>query len=75
MAWKRFMAEWDSEVPVYLLQVIEDREVSDEVERITGIRHESPQALLFHRSKVIFHTSHSAINAAEIKKLITSEPR
>lgn len=32
--------------PVYVVDVIADRSVSDEIERRLGIRHESPQAIL-----------------------------
>ena len=44
--------------PVYLLHVVEDRPLSQLVARQTGIRHESPQALLIKSGKVVSSASH-----------------
>src|SRR4030095_10856759 len=45
-------------VPCGLIFVIEDRDVSDEVEDLFGIRHESPQAILILKGKPVWHASH-----------------
>ena len=47
--------------------VIENRDVSDEVESRFGIRHESPQVLLLTDGQVTWNTSHFNITAEAIK--------
>ena len=42
------------------------RSVSDYIADKTGIKHESPQALIIKNGKVIWHASHSAITAGKI---------
>ena len=74
LALKAFESEWNLSVPVYLVQVIENRPASEEVTRISGIRHESPQLLIIRNGTVIHHASHSAIEAGEAMRLIDSEP-
>jgi len=54
-------------VPCGLILVIEDREVSDEVEERFGIPHESPQAILVSRGKPVWHESHWAINESALE--------
>lgn len=48
---------------VHVVRVIESRPVSQEVERRTGIRHESPQVFVLHNGEVAWHASHWRITA------------
>ena len=73
MARSMFEMEWNSDVPVYLINVIEHRDASDRIAELFGVRHESPQVLIVRNGKCIYHNSHSDIDAAEILKMI-SEP-
>lgn len=50
--------EGKSPVPIYLLKVIEDRTASNYVAEVTGIKHESPQAILFKEGKPVFSVTH-----------------
>ena len=50
--------------------VIEDREVSDEIEDRMGIRHESPQAILIVNEKPVWHASHWKITEDSITTAI-----
>ncbi|MGB3617568.1 MAG: bacillithiol system redox-active protein YtxJ [Catalinimonas sp.] len=66
----RIEHQWDAGDPPaldpYYLDLIAHRDVSGAVTETYGIPHESPQALLLHGGKVVFHSSHSAISLDEI---------
>jgi bacillithiol system protein YtxJ len=49
------------------IMVIENRDISDEVESLLGVRHESPQVLLLAEGKVIWHTSHFNITEEALR--------
>jgi bacillithiol system protein YtxJ len=51
----------DDPPPSAWIDVIGSRPISIETEARTGVRHESPQALLLARGKVLWHASHGAI--------------
>ncbi|HET7746331.1 MAG TPA: monothiol bacilliredoxin BrxC family protein [Vicinamibacteria bacterium] len=42
------------ELPIGIIRVVEARSASNHVERLTGIRHESPQFILFKDGKAVF---------------------
>ncbi|MRX72725.1 bacillithiol system redox-active protein YtxJ [Bacillus lacus] len=58
--YKRFADEHD-EVPTYYLNVQDSRELSNKISEEFGIKHESPQALLFKSKEVLWHDSHHSI--------------
>ncbi|MDQ0254997.1 bacillithiol system protein YtxJ [Evansella vedderi] len=45
-------------VPVFYLNVQEARPLSNEISEEYGVKHESPQILLFEGEKVLWHDSH-----------------
>lgn len=47
-----------SEADFWRVLVIENKSLSAQVAAETGIRHQSPQALLFYKGQVIWHKSH-----------------
>lgn len=51
----------EASVPLYWINVIEQRDLSDWVESEYGLRHESPQLILFEDGKVKDSWSHRAI--------------
>lgn len=53
-------------VPVRVVVVQDERPLSAALAAVTGVRHESPQALLLHRGAVRWHASHGAITAARL---------
>ena len=55
-----------------LLEVQNAREVSTEIARRTGVRHESPQALLLRGGEVTWHASHGSIRADALASAIES---
>ena len=57
-------------ISIKLVYVIENRSLSNEIEDSTGIRHESPQFLVFKGNDVLEHTSHRKINVEFLSKVI-----
>ena len=55
-----------------LIVVQSSRGLSNAVESRTGVRHESPQALLLHEGQVVWHASHAAITAAALERELTA---
>ena len=54
----------EGDATVYtLVEIQKARDVSTEIARRTGVRHESPQALLLRDGEVAWHASHWSIKA------------
>lgn len=70
MAINRFENEWDkskTEIKPYYLDLLAHRPVSAEIANLTGVEHQSPQAILVYKGKVFYDASHSGINAQVIQ--------
>jgi len=61
-----------SGVPVYLVDVLAQRPLSQRVAADVGIRHESPQVIVLQYGKPIWHASHRDVTAAAVSRQITS---
>lgn len=59
-----------SPIPCYSVDVIGARPLSQWIASNTGIKHESPQALLFKDGKVVWSESHAEINTASLLSAI-----
>lgn len=57
----------NSGINAYLIKVIENREISNQVEADTRVKHESPQLFLIKNKEILWHTSHSDITAEAIE--------
>lgn len=53
-----------------LVEIQNAREVSNEIARRTGVRHESPQALLLRGGEVAWHASHWSIQSGALKAAV-----
>lgn len=53
-------------LPITVLDVFADRALSNAIEQVTDIRHESPQVLLIRNGTVVWHASHRRVTAASI---------
>ena len=51
----------------YLLDLLSHREISNKIESIFSVKHESPQVLIIKEGKCIQHLSHQDINWLNIK--------
>ena len=63
-------AEQEPRADFYRLLVIEDRSLSLDVAQKTGVRHQSPQILLFYDGKVVWDTSHGAITEEAMRSAL-----
>lgn len=69
--YQAFCAAWP-EVPTAWIDVAADRAWSQHVAAVTGVRHESPQALLVRKGRVVWHSSHSAITRAALADAVSA---
>jgi bacillithiol system protein YtxJ len=71
-ALKRFENEFElqEKVITYFLDLLNYREISNEIAVKFGVQHQSPQVLLLKNGKVVYHDSHDGIEAEELKKYI-----
>lgn len=61
----------DASTPLFTqVLVIENRDLSNEIESRLGIRHESPQLLLLRDGKVTWHASHFSITEESIESAL-----
>jgi bacillithiol system protein YtxJ len=70
LALDRLEREWkskdDSGFTVYFIDLWKDRDVSNAVEALYGIRHESPQALVIDAGACAYTDSHSGIRYTKL---------
>lgn len=75
---QRFENDLDQENSIlaefYLLDIINHRDVSNNIAETFGVAHQSPQLLIIKDERCIFHTSHMDISFAETKKIIAETP-
>lgn len=72
---KRIM-EAHPDLPVYVVDVIEDRDLSQEIAARTGIRHESPQVLLICCGRPAWSDAHFGVRLeAVVRELAREECR
>jgi len=69
MALKQFENEFDLEgsVTTYFLDLLNHRDISNEIATRFEVYHQSPQLLLIKEGKSIYDASHSDIDAVELK--------
>jgi bacillithiol system protein YtxJ len=66
MAKAFFEKHFIASIPVYLVNVVENRPVSNEIVKLFNIEHESPQVLVIKNNNCIYNRSHSSIDPSEI---------
>ena len=68
-ALKQFENEYDlgNNVDAYFLDLLEHRDISNEIASRFGVYHQSPQLLLIKNGKSVYDVSHSDIDAGELK--------
>lgn len=59
-----------SPLETYLVKVIENRMVSNEIESDLGVRHESPQAFLIENGQAVWNASHWKITNKDLTKAL-----
>lgn len=71
-ALKQFEREYDLDetVDAFFLDLIEHRDVSNEIAHKFGVYHESPQLILIKNGKAVYDVSHSDISAEALKSKV-----
>ncbi len=69
MAWRqiRRFARRAPEVPIFVIDILEQRALSDEIAERLGIRHESPQVIVIRDGEPIWHGSHLKVTASALQ--------
>ena len=57
-----------ADATVHLIVVQTARPLSNDVAERTGVRHESPQALILRNGEAVYHASHYDVTATEIER-------
>ena len=73
MALRNFEQEYDIEegkLKAYYLDLLEHRDISNEIAERFGVYHQSPQVILIKDGKAVYDTSHHEIDAGEVQKKI-----
>ncbi|PAW92175.1 thioredoxin family protein [Mucilaginibacter sp. MD40] len=68
MAKRRFEMDWDSlpaDMPLYFLDLIKHRDISNQIAQDFSVYHESPQMLLIKDGECVLDQSHSSISVNE----------
>jgi bacillithiol system protein YtxJ len=61
----------DGDINVIIVQT--DRHISNEVERHTGVKHQSPQAIVLRHGEAVYHASHYDITAEDINSYLSND--
>ena len=71
-ALKQFENEFDlqDKITPYYLDLLNHRDISNEIAFQFNVQHQSPQILLLKNRVVVYHTSHENIDATELKKYL-----
>lgn len=67
------MEQFDGEVA--LVEVQRARELSQEIEKRTGIRHESPQVIVLEKGNAIWNASHWRVTARAVAEAVGQSGR
>jgi bacillithiol system protein YtxJ len=73
MAKRRFEMDWSQlpdEIPLYFLDLIQHRDISNQVASTFSVHHESPQLLLIKDGECILDQSHGEISVEEALLMI-----
>ncbi|WP_158825516.1 bacillithiol system redox-active protein YtxJ [Mucilaginibacter lacusdianchii] len=73
MAKRRFELDWDklpADMPLYFLDLIKNRDLSNQIASDFQVHHESPQLLLIKDGECVLDQSHGAISVEETLEVI-----
>ena len=73
MALKNFESEYKIEegrAKPYFLDLLEHRDISNEIANIFHVQHQSPQLLVVRDGVVVYHTSHQDIDAGKVREKV-----
>ncbi len=70
MAWgrlKRYFNQDVSGVDFYYLDLLKNRNLSDEISTHFNVTHQSPQVLIIQKGECVYHASHNGIDPHEMQ--------
>lgn len=69
-ALKQFEKEFDlqGKVKPYFLDLLEHRDISNEIAHQFGVQHQSPQLIVIQNGVAVYDTSHDSIDASALKR-------
>ena len=67
---KEFASTSEKELKLYFLDLLSNREISNEIASKFWVRHESPQLLIIKEGKVVQHESHHGIKAESLAQFV-----
>lgn len=73
MALNGFESQWEGseeDIQIYYLDLLKHREISNEIERVTGVMHQSPQVIVLKNKAVVYTATHSGIDGRAALKAI-----
>lgn len=56
---------------LYFIDLLKYRDVSDLTAELTGVQHQSPQAIVIKGKEIVYDASHSAIDARHIESILS----
>jgi len=68
----RDVSRVDADINLVIVQT--DRDISNEIARRTGIKHESPQAIVFKDGEPVYHASHYDITIEDLNEHLSEPP-
>ena len=60
----------DDKIKLYFLDILNHRDISNEIASRFNVWHESPQILIFQNKEVAYHTSHGNIQASKLNEFV-----
>lgn len=70
MALNRLERKWrETNIDPYFLDLLSNRDLSNEIAKVFGVMHQSPQAILVSGGEVVYHESHTGIDFDEINSI------
>lgn len=70
---KQFATAHD-EVPIFMVDVLSQRSLSNHIEAHLQIRHESPQAIILQLGRAVWNASHRRVNSASLANALAQLP-
>lgn len=73
MAKNRIERNWEllpDNIVMYYLDLLTYRPISNAIESVLGIEHQSPQLLLINNKQCVYHVSHSEINVSDFSRQV-----
>ena len=73
MALNRLESRWkdDEKIQTWYLDLLEHRDISNEIASVFNVEHASPQVLLIKNGRCFYHNSHSGISVPDILEAIS----